>query len=407
MAKKTFLAIVCVVLSVHATAWGQGPGYALQGPYGPPAGPWAGGPGVMQAAYQQGPMQAGPMMPGGPMMQPGPMPQPAEAVAAGDPCCACNQTIPNWEFFGDFLYIRPRDANVAYGVIFDATKQPDTPPSGILGSVPLVEIGQPGVASIDFHPGFRVGGAKAFDECNAVVATYTHYEGEDQNSLSTDQLNAPPGADSFEIRSLVSHPATWSSNAASDYLEAASDYYLRYDLVDVDFRWTFENQNDTRLSLLGGMRYALLDQRLDVQFTSTDVQNVHSQINFDGGGLRFGIEGERRTPFGLVFYGRAVTSVVAGTFRGAYTQTNQINTNINVDTGYPADRVVPIVDLEVGTGWSFCNDKLWVTAGYSFSGWFNVVRTDSFISAVQSNNFSGMSNTLTFDGFVGRIELQF
>ena len=50
MAKRTFFAIVCVVLSVHATAWGQGPGYALQGPYGPPAGPWAGGPGGMRPA---------------------------------------------------------------------------------------------------------------------------------------------------------------------------------------------------------------------------------------------------------------------------------------------------------------------------------------------------------------------
>ena len=78
MAKRVFFAIACVVLSVHATAWGQGPGYASRVRYGSSAGPWGGGPGVMQASYQQalqpGPMQAGPMqagaMRGGPM-QPG------------------------------------------------------------------------------------------------------------------------------------------------------------------------------------------------------------------------------------------------------------------------------------------------------------------------------------------------
>ena len=69
--------------------------------------------------------------------------------------------------------------------------------------------------------------------------------------------------------------------------------------------------------------------------------------------------------------------------------------------------MVPILDAELGTGLSLFNDKLRFTAGYTFSGWFNIVRTDQFISAVQNNNFTGMGNTLTFDGFVGRVELEF
>ena len=385
MAKRGFFAIVCVVLSIHATAWGQGPGYGPQGPYGPPAGPWAVGPGsapgVVPANFQQGPMQAGPAM------QP-----PCEGVATGDPCCAaCQQGIPCWEFFGDFLYMRPRSANVAYGVVFNGPV--NTPPT----AAAPIQVTEPGTASIDFHPGWRVGFAKSLDECNAVVATFSHYEGEDQDSISTNQ---------FEIRSMVSQPSTWTSNAASDWVAAASDYQMIYSLADVDFRWTFENQNDTRLSLLAGMRYASLDQRLDSTFTLTDVQVVHSQVNFEGGGLRIGFDGERRTPFGLVFYGRAAASLVAGTFRCDYTQVSAIN-GYQVDTGYPADRIVPMLDAEMGTGLSLWNDKLRLTAGYSFSGWFNVVRTDQFIGAVQANNFTGMSSGLSFDGFVGRVELEF
>ena len=415
MAQRTFFAIACVVLSVHAAAWGQGPGYSLQGPYGPygpPAGPWGGGTGVMQAAYQQGPMQAGPMQPGpmqaGPMQGPmlGSGPQAAEATCGAG--CACgaggagvgggaadgagSQHDPQWESFGDFLYIRPRNANVAYGTIFNGPF--DTPPT----VATPIQVAQPGVASIDFHPGWRVGFAGALDECNSVVATFTHFEGENRDTISTN----PPDL----IRSMVSQPSTWTSNAFSDWLEGASDYSMIFSLADIDLRWTFENQNDTRLSLLAGVRYASLDQRLDVTFTSTDVQNVHSQVNFEGAGLRIGFEGQRRTPFGLVFYGRTVASVVAGTARCAYTQTSGLIGPL-VDTGYPADRVVPILDAEVGTGLSFWNDKLRFTVGYSFSGWFNLVRTDQFIGAVQTNNFTGMHDTLTFDGFVGRLQLQF
>jgi len=337
-------------------------------------------------------MQQGPM-------QPGAVPQSAaEAVATCGPscggnqsCCVGSQGIPEWEFFGDFLFIRPRNANVAYSTVADTR---------YIGNSPIpVQLAQPGVASIDYHPGFRVGFAKTLDDCNAVVATFTHYEGENRDSISDTTVDQT-------ILPMVSHPAFVNA-----YTEAASDYRMRFDLADVDFRWTFENQNDTRLSLFAGMRYALLNQRLSVDFASpnqqgADTQNVHSQVNFEGGGLRVGFEGERRTPFGLVFYGRTAASLVAGTFRCAYTQTSALGGRL-VDTGYPADRVVPILDAELGTGLSLWNDKLRLTAGYSFSGWFNVVRTDQFIKGVQGNDFTGMHDTLTFDGFVGRAELQF
>ena len=97
---------------------------------------------------------------------------------------------------------------MAYGVVFN-----NNPPQGATWERPgdgtPIQLAEPGVASIDFHPGFRVGFAKSLDECNAVVATFTHYEGEDRNSISTNQ---------FLIRSMVSQPATWVSNAESDWV---------------------------------------------------------------------------------------------------------------------------------------------------------------------------------------------
>jgi hypothetical protein len=400
MAKRTFFAIACAVVSLHAAAWGQGPSNAYQGPYGPQAGPWA-GPGAIAATFQPQMQPAGMpggmpgMMPGGPM-QPGPMQappmQPApDGVATADPCCLDCGRVPEWQGFGEFLYMRPGNANVAYGVVFSGPL--DTPPA----AATPVQVAQPGVANIDFHPGWVVGASKALDECNEIVGTFTHYEGEDTNGISSS---------TFLIRSMISNPSTWISNAASDWVSAASDYRMQFSLADLDLRWTFSNQCDTRLSLVAGARFASLDQRLDVNFVSTDIQNVHTEVNFDGGGLRLGFNGERRLPCGVVFYGRTTASVVGGTFRGAYTQTSGILGPL-VNTGFPADRVVPILDAELGAGISLWDDKLRLTAGYSFSGWYNVVSTGQFIGAVQSNNFTGMHDTLTFDGLVARAEVSF
>ena len=48
-----------------------------------------------------------------------------------------------------------------------------------------------------------------------------------------------------------------------------------------------------------------------------------------------------------------------------------------------------------------------ITGGYLFSGWYNVVRSSDFIRGVQNNNFAGLSDTLSFDGLVTRLEFRF
>jgi hypothetical protein len=359
---------------------------------------------MQAAAMQQGPMQTGmmqqgPMQPGMPQQEPmmqgriqaGPGPEPVADGGAGySPCGGCNAGLPQWEAFGEFIYIRPGNANVAYGgAVSDQTP----------GAVPAVQVAPPGIASIDYHPGFRAGFSKSLDECNAVVVSETHYEGENGSSISGGV---------FPVQSLITNPST-AFLADSAFAGATSDYAMRFDLADVAVRWTFENENDTRLSLLAGVRYAALNQRLDSTFTGSangDTQNVHSQVDFEGGGFRIGFDGERKTPHGLLFYGRTSASLLDGSFRGAYTHSSVLVGPL-VDTGYSANRVVPIIEAELGVGVSLWNDKLRLTAGYSFSGWFNIVRTDQFIGAVQNNNFSGMSDGMTFDGLVGRAELQF
>ena len=136
------------------------------------------------------------------------------------------------------------------------------------------------------------------------------------------------------------------------------------------------------------------------------MQNVHTQVNFEGGGLRIGFEGQRRTPLGLVFYGRTAASLVAGTFRCAYTQDERplrrpgrdrlsCRPRGADDRRRDGHRIVALERQAAGHG------RLFVQRLVQRRPHRSVHR------AVQNNNFTGMSNTLTFDGFVGRVELQF
>jgi hypothetical protein len=170
------------------------------------------------------------------------------------------------------------------------------------------------------------------------------------------------------------------------------------------------------LNYLLGARYANLEQQYASAYGGTGVAHLtRSDVRFDGGGIRFGLDGERHHGHtGFLLYGRGVVSMVAGQFRTSYqytTDTSPLDTNI-IDTAWKADRIVTMLDLELGVGWQSQCGHLRVTSGYMISSWFNTVTTDQWIRSVSRNNFvgqpDGMSyDTLMFDGLTVRAEYRF
>ena len=100
-------------------------------------------------------------------------------------------------------------------------------------------------------------------------------------------------------------------------------------------------------------------------------------------------------------------SFVAGEFRANYSQRDTIAA-FNIDSGWTAGRVMTMLDLELGVGWeNQCGTLRW-TAGYLFSSWNNVVKTDDVIQAVRTNNFLDLGDDiLSFDGLTTRLEYRF
>ena len=264
-----------------------------------------------------------------------------------------------------------------------------------------VQEGRTATLNPQFESGFRAGLARAFDECSTLSATYTRYENRSSDSLTID--TAP-----HVIRSLVIHPST--ADAAYDWLDASAHQDIAFDLADAEYRRIFLCDDRYTVNYLAGVRYANLKQRFRSQFASTITENVNTDVNFDGAGLRFGLEAERYSPCRTVFlYGKAVASVLGGEFRGRYFQGSTYDPTI-VETTWKEARCVTMLDCELGIGWASANGRMRASAGYMFSSWLNVVKSSEFISAVQANSYHGPDkidgNGLVFDGLVARFELR-
>lgn len=317
---------------------------------------------------------------------------PATPAATPCPPMVCRESCcpETWRFFGEFLYIRPGQDKVPYAVPING---PVVPPSG---SAP-VQVGRIAMADVDFDPGFRAGLSYRLDECSRLQATYSHLDAQVRDNVSVD---VP-----FSLQPMVMHPATLA--APTYYLDATAEAAVRLRLADVDYRHQWMSTDWMSFGYTVGLRYAHLGQTFNAVYTSTGVDVVDTRLLFDGGGLRFGLEGQRRIACSNFWvYGSGAASFLGGQFTGEFNQTNNLNGTV-VATGWKDDRVVPILDLELGVAWVGCHDHLRVSGGYVFSSWFNVPKTADFITAIHTNDFDQFRDALTFDGLALRAELRY
>ena len=368
------LLVACVLTTLSRPAWGQATLDNFT--------PWRG----EQAPTERGliPIPAQPS-PGGQMAGP-----------ATQVCCptmecrdACYQGT--WQVFGDFLYIRPGQDRVAYAVPINGAI---VPPAGVAP----VQVGRIATADVGFDPGFRVGLSHCLDECSRIGVTYSHLDADTQDQISVD---AP-----LVLRSMVDHPGTQS--APTDFLNGLAEATIRFKLGDVDYRHMWLCDERMSLNYVVGGRFAHLEQGFNSLMTnSSTAETVDTRLMFDGGGIRFGLEGQRRAICsGMTIYGSAMASFVGGRFRGGYTQADSFSGTV-VYTGWADDRIVPILDLELGVAWVGCCGHLRISGGYMFSSWFNMPRTEDFIHTVQTNDLSLVHDALTFDGLTLRTEFRF
>jgi hypothetical protein len=309
-----------------------------------------------------------------------------------DDCLACDCPTPLWihrsGIFADALFLRPGNVDIIYAQEVTGPTPADSP-TGPLGRVGL-----------DNEMGFRFGLTHALSDCSSLRASYTWFDAD-----TSDTTIALPGN---VLNFAVGDPSVDTVGATS--IESSADYRITFQQVDLDYRSLLYGTQNTAINYFAGLRYANLDQeflaRQDVG-VPTGLSTVRTDVNFDGFGIGFGLDGEKRvSDCGFLLYGNGSASFVSGEFKSNFSQTNQFGTAL-VATDLEDYRVVSILQTELGFGWVSHCGRLRATAGYQFAGWFNTITTGSYIDGVQTRQFNDISETITFDGVVSRIEWRY
>jgi hypothetical protein len=335
------------------------------------------------------------------MPGPAPMPEYQGESSGGDFFGGACAGV-GWQVMGEYLYLRPSNAEVAYAQVVNPALGNNAVPTG-----------RTGVSTPFYDPGFRVSAAAALGDSAAIGVSYTYFETTVNSRL--DNTENPTGAPTFQVNSLVFFPdATLTIANPGDFATARQS--MRFHLADVDYKAALLSGPRYCANMLIGARYASLEQHFDstVNITGGESDLMYTNVRFDGGGVRFGLEGERQSPSsGFLVYGKGAASFVAGTARANYSQFNTglPSPSTLVDAEWKSNRVISMLDFEVGGGWASEDGTIRVTGGWMVSGWYNVVKTSNYIRAVQNNNYavldSPMENVLTFDGLVFRVEWRF
>ncbi len=317
---------------------------------------------------------------GGPCGQGGQCPQ-----VCGKDCCF----TPTWTAFGEYLMLRPRNEGVEYAV----------PINGPIAAnqVPL-QIGPTAVINPDFQSGFRAGFERTLSDCSSVVATYTYY-----NNEVTD---GPVSVDvPFVLRSMVFHPSSF--DAASDWAFGAAHERTRFDTVDLDFHKTIWSCDCSSIDYMIGTRYAHLAQEFDADFQDIIAASATTNVDFDGVGVRFGLDGKRALCGGFYIGAKANASLLGGEFRADYRQ-NDTNTPVVVSTSWKEARFLTILESELSIGWQSSSERIRIAAGYMVSDWWNAVKPSDYISSVQRNHYRGTDKigdtSLIFDGLTAHVD---
>jgi hypothetical protein len=275
-----------------------------------------------------------------------------------------------------------------------------------IGGIGTAPMGDVGICDLEYESGIRVGFNLAVDCNSSVGMSYTFLDVDDDDFI---RINDPTNV----IKPLTMFPGTF--NAGFNAQQAAANYDLEYQLLDVDYRAVLWSCKGAHVNYVVGARYAHYESGFAViyPFAPPDGTSfVATDINFDGGGIRIGLEGERRIfrRSGLSVYSKGYISALAGEFNCDYIQINQFN-GVEALVGWSDDRVVTISELEVGLSWTNCGGNVKVGAGYYFAIWDNMVTTPEWINSVQQVNFVDVSqddnDTVAFDGLVVHAEFMF
>jgi hypothetical protein len=223
---------------------------------------------------------------------------------------------------------------------------------------------------------------------------YTYF-----HSTAGRALAAPDGGVLF---ATLTHPGLVQS-----VLTANAASRLNMHILDLEAGRTFSLGRCFDVRFFGGGRYAWVDQGFNVLYDGGDANGdlVTAPINFDGGGLRAGVEGVWHLGWGFGVYMKGSGSLLMGRFQTSLTETNDNGATPLTDATNNFDKLVPVSELAAGVTWQ--RGRLSVTVGYEMANWFGLVDSPDFVDDVHQGKLGQRTSDLSLDGLMAEVGLQF
>jgi hypothetical protein len=280
----------------------------------------------------------------------------------------------------EYLFLKPRRRDLDF-VIVDSID--NGRPEGFVES-----------ADWEARSGVRAGLAYRFASGWEAGFVYTYFHSDRAASVTAPQFGT--------LYATWTHPGTVEQVAAATALTS-----LTYNVFDAEVGRWYHPCGALDLRPFGGLRFAQIDQGLDIFYDGRDAANdmVQSPIEFEGGGIRVGGEGEWRCCCGLGFYGRAAASLLMGNFRTLTAETNDGGLTPVSSVADNFQKIVPVIELGLGVAYKYRNLRL--RAGYEFTNWFGLVDSTDFADDVHQGKIFHRWSDLSLDGLAIRAELAF
>lgn len=311
-------------------------------------------------------------------------------TTCGVPNCCPNRACHCLGVFAQTMYIRPGNADIVY-----ATEQ--------LGCDPglATPTGPQGLIAPDAELGFRAGVIVPITECSSFIASYTWFQSDTNSHIDA--------ADGAVLAFDAAHPSL--ANCGTNSISASAKFDLDFELVDLAYHRELWGACNWAINYTAGVRYGRLEQefvaRQDIG-SASGLATVYTDIDFDGLGVRFGLDGQRiSAKTGLFIYASGGASFLGGNYRADYVQVNQFGAGTNIAVSREDYRVTTILEAELGVGWQSRKGHLRITAGYMAMGWQNVLLANAYLNEVTAGLPAETDDFLTFDGLVSGFELRF
>ncbi len=303
------------------------------------------------------------------------------------PVVRLQEMAPGLWVSGDFIYLRPSAAHVAFG---------DYNPAFALN----LDGGRMIDVKTGYDPGFRIGGGWNFGVFDMAVA-YQYLRSSTTTSATT--RDPPPfGSDLFI-------PVGYYAYGRSGEIKWSVDY----DVFDFETGMKLALGPDIMMRPFAGVRYARIDQNLDGFITEPngDIASVTAKNDVWGIGPRVGVDVKWIIGGGFDLWGRLGGSFLVGTRdRANRTTFSDGSRPAEMDQGGSRANLLYGVDASIGLGytWQFSQTmSLAVKVGYQIEHWLNTQRFLNGSVFAQGNANTGATVPVTFDGFFVRGVLRF